>query len=57
MKKDGTYNFYDCELREMEEHPSEKVKNMAGQVPFHLQYLREGNPDIKPGGENNVKGK
>ena len=46
--KGGTQNFYSGELWEMENKVSERTKEMAKKVPYHLQYVREGKPMIKP---------
>ena len=52
MKK-TTQNFYDNELKAMAENPSKKANEIGKRPPYYLQYLREGKPNIKPGGNNN----
>ena len=52
MKK-ITQNFYDNELKAMAENPSKKANEIGKRPPYYLQYLREGKPNIKPGGNNN----
>ena len=51
MKK-ITQNFYDSELKAMEENPSKKANEIGKRTPYFLQYLREGKPNIKPRKEN-----
>lgn len=37
MKKDGTRNFYDTELKEMAESPSKKAMEIGRRPPYYLQ--------------------
>ena len=41
-------NLTTADLYYMEKDVSEHTKRMARQIPYHLQYLREGKPYIKP---------
>ena len=46
--KEGTYNFRNGELFNMVEHPNERA-NEIGRIPvYHLQYIKDGKPNIKP---------
>lgn len=49
--RSGTQNFYSSELSNMEKHPAEKAKETGRRPPYHLQYIREGKPNIKPKNE------
>lgn len=46
--KDGTQNFYPGDLHYMEEHPDERVNEIGSCLPYHLQYIRDGKPIVKP---------
>ena len=41
MKKDGTRNFYDTELKQMAEHPSERAMEIGRRPPYYLQDKKE----------------
>ena len=37
MRKEGTRNFYDTELKDMAENPSEKAMEIGKRPPYYLQ--------------------
>ena len=43
-------SYDDNELKAMAENPSRKANEIGKRPPYYLQYLREGKPNIKPGG-------
>lgn len=40
--------FTDRELINMQENHSESADIIGRRVPYHLQYLRDGKPNVKP---------
>ena len=38
----------DAKMFLMETDTNERTKKMSKQIPYHLQYIREGKPVIKP---------
>lgn len=52
---DGTQNFYSSALEEMIKHQSNMAKVIGRRVPYHLQYVRDGKPNIKPKEDENEK--
>ena len=51
---EGTQNFRASELNYMEDHPNARAIGIGKNVPYHLQYIRDGKPNIKPEKENKV---
>lgn len=43
----------------MAEHPAERANIIGHQLPYHLQYLKDGKPDMRPEGKDgrSVQGK
>lgn len=46
--KDGTKNLSSIDLDRMQNNPSEKANDIGSRVPYHLQYIRDGKPIVKP---------
>jgi hypothetical protein len=44
----GTQNFSVSDLHYMANHPNEKANEIGKAAPYHLQYARDGKPNIKP---------
>ena len=44
----GTQNFSASDIHYMANHPSEKANGIGKTEPYHLKYLKEGKPNIKP---------
>ena len=40
--------FTDAELSNMQENHSESADIIGRRVPYHLQYLRDGKPNVRP---------
>lgn len=49
---DGTQNFYPGDLQYMQEHPDERANEIGSCLPYHLQYIRDGKPVVKPEGKD-----
>lgn len=45
---DGTQNFYNCSLNYMQNHQNEDANKVGSRIPYHLQYIRDGKPIVKP---------
>lgn len=46
--KNGTQNFYPEELAGMVNYPNKRANEIGNRLPYHLQYLRDGKPNVKP---------
>ncbi|MBO5921942.1 MAG: hypothetical protein J6Q48_06095 [Bacteroidaceae bacterium] len=46
--KGGTFNFYEGELDMMQENPNKRAMRIGKTVPYHLQYVLDEKPNIKP---------
>lgn len=44
----GTQNLSASELHNMERHPNSRANEIGRRLPYHLQYIRDGKPNIKP---------
>lgn len=48
MIKGNTGNFFVTDLDYMESHPNKRANVIGRKVPYHLQYVRDGNVNVKP---------
>ena len=46
--KDGTKNLSEIDLDSMQNNPNERANDIGSHVPYHLQYIRDGKPVVKP---------
>lgn len=46
--KDGTKNLSGIDLDRMQNNPSKSANDIGSQLPYHLQYIRDGKPIVKP---------
>lgn len=46
--KDGTKNLSGIDLDRMQNNPSKSANDIGSRLPYHLQYIRDGKPNIKP---------
>lgn len=44
----GTQNLSVSELHNMVEHPNSRANAIGKRPVYHLQYIRDGKPSIKP---------
>ena len=49
-----TQNLHEGTLDDMVKHPSQRANEIGAKLPYHLQYIRDGKPNIKPEKENKV---
>lgn len=47
-----TLNFDKRTIDYMAEHPAERANMIGHQLPYHLQYLMDGKPDVRPEGKD-----
>lgn len=50
--KDGTKNLSEIDLDSMQNNPNARANEIGSHVPYHLQYIRDGKPVVKPEGDN-----
>lgn len=46
--KDGTKNLSGIDLDMMQNNPSKSANDIGSHLPYHLQYIRDGKPIVKP---------
>ena len=44
----GTQNFTNSKLQKMQDKPCINAIRIGRTLPYHLQYVKEGKPNVKP---------